>query len=121
MTGATGANQETASIYATLGQYRAAYQRLDVNAARAVWPSVDTRALARAFRGLREQEVVFKDCNLAIKTAEATAICGGRATFVTRVGSQTPRSEPREWTFRLKKAGDVWMITQAATAAGATP
>jgi CheY-like chemotaxis protein len=113
--------QETASIYAALGQYRTAYARLDVKATRAVWPSVDARALARAFSGLREQQVVFSGCSLAVNTADATAICGGRATFVTRVGSQAQRSEPREWRFRLKKAGDVWTIAEAATAVRATP
>lgn len=100
-------------IYATLKQYEHAYERLDANAARAVWPSVDTRGLARAFGGLKTQELEFARCDLAVQTAEATAVCGGRATYVPRVGNQQRHTESREWTFRLKKVDQSWMIVKA--------
>jgi hypothetical protein len=108
------ARPDTALIDATLDRYRAAYGRLDADATRAVWPSVDVRALARAFGGLREQEVHFDRCAVDVAGADATATCGGRAIYVTRVGSQDRRSEPRRWRFRLKKTGGGWTIANVS-------
>jgi hypothetical protein len=108
------ARPETARIDATLDRYRAAYGRLDADATRAVWPSVDVRALARAFGGLREQEVLFDRCAVDVAGIDATATCGGRAVYVTRVGSQDRRSEPRRWRFRLKKTGEDWTIADVS-------
>jgi CheY-like chemotaxis protein len=99
-------------IYQVLQQYERAYERLDVNAARAVWPSLNTRALARAFDGLKEQALEFSHCRVALESREATAICGGRASYVPRVGHQTARTEPREWTFHLRKVDQEWLIAR---------
>jgi hypothetical protein len=99
-------------IYHVLQQYERAYERLDVNAARAVWPSLNARALERAFGGLKEQALELSDCRIAMATREATAICGGRATYVPRVGHQTARTEPRQWTFRLRKVDQDWQIAR---------
>jgi hypothetical protein len=96
-----------------LRQYERAYERLDVDAARAVWPSLNARALARAFGGLKQQALEFSDCRVAMTPREATAICGGRATYVPRVGHQTARTEPREWTFQLRKVDQDWQIAKA--------
>jgi hypothetical protein len=106
---------EEQRIHAALKQYKSAYDRLDANAARAVWPTLDTRALARAFGGLKMQEVEFAKCDLAIESIEATAVCGGSATYVPRVGSQQRHTESREWTFRFKKVDRDWMIVKAET------
>jgi CheY-like chemotaxis protein len=100
-------------IYQVIQQYERAYERLDVDAARAVWPSLNTRALARAFDGLKEQALEFSHCRVAMESREATAICGGRASYVPRVGSQATRTEPREWTFRLRKIDHAWLIAKA--------
>lgn len=114
--GATAAlpTSEEPRIRAVLGQYEAAYGRLDASAARAVWPTVDSRALARAFDGLESQRLVFDHCDLTVTGAKAQAACRGSATYVPRVGDRSPRTEPRQWSFQLEKvAGDRWQILGA--------
>jgi hypothetical protein len=100
-------------IHAVLGQYRSAYERLDAAAAKAVWPAVDQRALARAFDGLRAQGLEFDDCQVQVREQQATATCRGRATFVPRVGSGDTRIERRQWTFELQRSGESWVIRNA--------
>ena len=100
-------------IYQVLQRYERAYEHLDVNAARAVMPSLNARALARAFDGLKAQALEFSHCRVAMELAEATAICGGSASYVPRVGRQSARTESREWTFRLRKVDHDWLIAKA--------
>jgi CheY-like chemotaxis protein len=107
------AREDERDIYQVLQQYERAYEQLDVDAAHAVWPSLNTRALARAFDGLKAQTLEFSHCRVAMASREATAICGGRASYVPRVGHQTARTEPREWTFRLRKVDEDWLIAKA--------
>lgn len=109
----TRSGADERNIYQVLERYERAYERLDVNAARAVWPSLDTRALARAFDGLKTQALEFSHCRVALDLAEATAICGGHASYVPRVGRQAARTEPREWTFRLRRIDHDWVIAKA--------
>lgn len=104
---------ETGEIAETLHRYADAYARLDATAARAVWPTVDQRALARAFDGLESQGLTFDHCDVAVAGAAATAICRGRARYVPKVGSREPLVERRQWTFRLRKAESGWEIVQA--------
>ena len=100
-------------IRGTLTQFRTAYSQLDVKAARQVWPSVDARALERAFEGLKKQALLFDRCDLAVNGAEASAACSGRATYVPRVGSSAARTDRREWNFQLKKVDESWTIASA--------
>jgi DNA-binding NarL/FixJ family response regulator len=109
----TRSGEDERDIYQVLQRYERAYERLDVKAAHAVWPSLDTRALSRAFDGLKAQALEFSHCRVAFELAEATAICGGRASYVPRVGRQAARTEPREWTFRLRKVDHDWLIAKA--------
>jgi hypothetical protein len=109
----TASRDDERVIYRVLEQYERAYERLDVRAAHAVWPSLNTRALARAFDGLKEQALEFSHCRVAIAPREATAICGGRASYVPRVGHQIAHREPREWTFSLRKVDQEWLIAKA--------
>jgi CheY-like chemotaxis protein len=105
-------NAAERDIHAALKRYARAYERLDPKAARAVWPSADTRALERSFKGLRSQQLEFARCEVAIvRAVEATAICDGRATYVPLAGRQ--RQEAREWTFRFRKIDEDWMIVKA--------
>jgi hypothetical protein len=107
------ARDEERNIYQVVQQYERAYEQLDVDAARAIWPSVDARALARAFDGLKEQQLEFSSCRVTVAAGEATVVCGGRASYVTRVGHHATRTEPREWTFRLRKIDANWLIAKA--------
>ena len=78
--------------------------------AAAVWPTVDRRALDRAFSQLSEQEFTFSSCEVSVQGVLASAACTGHARFVPKVGNTTPRSEPRRWDFRLRKAISGWVI-----------
>jgi hypothetical protein len=109
------ARTERSEIQRTLAQYRAAYDLLDAQAAQAVWPSVDVRALARAFDTLASQQLAFETCELQIAGESATAECRGSATYAPKIGNRGPKLEPRRWTFRLKKQGEEWKIQSAQT------
>jgi hypothetical protein len=104
---------DEAHIQATLRRYEAAYGRLDARAAQSVWPSVDARALARAFDGLDSQTLQIERCDVQVRGALAEAACQGSTTYVRRVGSKTPRTEARQWSFRLEKVGEEWQIQTA--------
>jgi hypothetical protein len=102
-------------VRAALKEYERAYEQLDAKAVRAVWPSVDTRALERAFHDLKSQTLVFDRCDIDVaRGSQAVAACSGRATYETRAGQQAARSEPREWTFTLQKSDEAWRIVSAS-------
>jgi hypothetical protein len=109
------ARPEQNEIQRILLEYRSAYDRLDAESAQAVWPSVDVRALARAFDSLTSQQLSFDNCQLDIAGEAATAECRGSATYTPKIGNRAPRLEPRRWTFHLRKAGDGWKIQSAQT------
>lgn len=101
------------AIGQVLEQYVDAYNRLDARAARRVWPSVDERALARAFAGLESQGIAFEACDLELDGLGATANCLGRARYVPRVGDRDPINQSRRWTFRLHRVAAGWEIVNA--------
>lgn len=98
-----------------LGGYRAAYQQLDVAAARQVWPTVDGAALSRAFAGLKSQGIQFENCKVDVQGEKATAECTGWSTFVPRVGSRNPQSMWLKWEFALQKRPAGWKIVDVRT------
>lgn len=100
---------ETA-IQTVLSQYRTAYRDLDAGAARAVWPSVDTKALRKAFDRLEQQDLIFDSCEIAVRDVRAVASCQGFAWYVPRVGSKDPHDDQRQWEFKLSKVDEVWLI-----------
>jgi hypothetical protein len=104
---------DEAHIESTLTRFRTAYSQLDARAAREVWPSVDVEALDRAFRGLKSQDLRFDRCDLTVDGQRARAACRGRAVYVPRVGNQSPKATPREWTFELLKSDQRWTIASA--------
>ena len=54
------------AVRAVLARYASAYERLDASAVKDIWPTVDERALARAFSDLDAQSIVFDACDLTI-------------------------------------------------------
>lgn len=110
------APSDAVQIQRALGQYRQAYDRLDARGARAVWPGVNERALARAFAGLESQGLVFDRCDVNVGDDSATAVCNGSARYVLKVGSKEPQVEPRRWTFSLRKSANGWEIENVDTA-----
>jgi hypothetical protein len=98
-------------IQSTLARYQKAFSALDANAAREVWPTVDERSLSRAFDRLEQQNVSFDACMIEVSNDDrAQATCRGTARYVPRVGSRTPRVDPRQWRFSLVKVRDEWFI-----------
>jgi hypothetical protein len=97
-----------------LKHLQTAYERRDATLAKAVWPTVNERALARAFDGLRSQSVTFDRCQLNVSGVAGEVACRGVTSYVPRVGSQYQRTESRQWTFRVRKDTDSWVITSAA-------
>jgi hypothetical protein len=108
--GVVGRASEEAAVRAVLEQYRGAYERLDADAARRIWPGVDERRLARAFSDLESQTLDFDRCRVDVTSRRGTAHCRGRATYIARVGKREPQTQVRDWTFQLWKAGDSWTI-----------
>jgi len=106
------ANDE-AGIQTTLTRFRTAYSKLDASAARDVWPTVDARALERAFQSLKSQDLRFESCKMTVTGARAQAVCKGRTAYVPRIGDQSPRYTSREWNFELRKADERWTIASA--------
>lgn len=100
----------------TLQRYRNAYEGLDAHSARAVWPTVNESALARAFDGLESQALTFDTCNVSVRGDAAAVVCRGTTRYVPKVGSREPRTEPRTWNFTLRKAGPAWTIESARAA-----
>jgi len=107
---AGGLTAETRAVAAALNRYQDAFSSLDANAAHAVWPSVDVRALAKAFGQLEEQTFDLEGCNITVAGAQAEADCAGNARYIPKVGNRTLRVEPRRWHFKLRQTNDQWFI-----------
>ena len=106
---------ETESILQVLQRYQRAVERMDARAAQAVWPSLDARALARAFTGLESNSLAFEDCGVTISTgAVAQAQCRAIATYLPKVGRRKPVNASHEYTFTFSKTGGDWRIDSAA-------
>jgi hypothetical protein len=104
--------ENVSRIRAVLSRYEAAYTGLDAAAARAVWPAVDERALARAFNNLESQRISLDQCDVSVTGASARAQCQGSASWVPKVGGGG-RTEARQWTFDLRQGGGGWQIVRA--------
>ena len=102
-------------VATVLNQYARAYGQLDASAARQVWPSVNERALARAFASLESQNVSFDDCSIDVRGQTANALCRGSASYVGKIGSRQQRTEARRWQFALRLDGEAWKIETAQT------
>ena len=87
-------------------------KNLDVSAAAEVWPSVDRRALSRAFATLKSQGLNFVACDIVVVESNATASCHGSVEFVRRVGRPEPMTAQQRWVFKMRKIGTHWMIEE---------
>ena len=98
-------------IRSVLRHYQSAFEQFDPNAVQAVWPSVDTKALSRAFDGLSSQNIVFDRCDVSVTAGTARAACNGGVQYVKRVGGGGTQSAKRQWVFDLQKSSDGgWQI-----------
>ena len=101
---------DTDAVRAVLDRYESAFSHLDASKAKAIWPSVDEKALGRAFGQLERQQVVLEACDVKVADQRAVAVCRGQASYVPRVGNKAARAEPRQWAFTLRKTGEGWII-----------
>ena len=101
---------ETRAVAVALDRYQNAFSALDANAAHAVWPSVDVKALARAFDQLETQTFDLEGCDITVSGPRAEADCAGNARYVRKVGNKALRVEPRRWHFTLRQTNDQWII-----------
>jgi hypothetical protein len=101
---------EPRGVAVALNRYQEAFSTLDVNAAHAVWPNVDVKALAKAFDQLEEQTFDLEGCNITVAGTRAEAECGGNARYIRKIGSRALRVEPRRWHFTLRQTNDQWVI-----------
>ena len=95
-----------------LDHYEQAYDRLDARRAAAVWPSVDAKALTRAFARLQTQDLDFGDCTFAVSASDAAARCAGVLRYARRIGDTAPRIEQHVWTIEFARAGETWQIVK---------
>jgi hypothetical protein len=103
-------NANTTGIQNALARYRRAFNSLDANAARAVWPTVNYPTLSRAFERLEQQNVAFDNCQIDVNNDRAEARCSGTTRYVPRVGSRTSHIDQRQWRFSMVKVKDEWFI-----------
>jgi hypothetical protein len=103
---------DDAAVQAALREYVDAFNRLDVNGAATVWPTIDRRALGSIFDRIERQQLDFRGCSVVLSTTDATARCEGSLTYVPRVGLSRSRREAHVWTFFLRKSQEVWHIVQ---------
>jgi len=96
-------------VEGVIERYRFAFSTLNSGVSD-FWPSVNSRALDRAFNELEQQLFDFDQCRVQLKGGQADATCTGTATFVPKVGDKTPRTQSRQWSFRLVRAGNRWII-----------
>jgi hypothetical protein len=101
------------TVRRVLVDYARAFERLDVQAAKAIRPSLDDRALQRAFEQLDGQQFRFASCGVSVSGDDASARCRGDATYRPKVGSRVMRLTAREWTFNLSRDNDRWQIVNA--------
>ena len=99
-----------------LRNYQSAFEQFDPDAVKAVWPSVDAKALGRAFDGLSSQSIVFDRCDVNVTGPSARAACFGGVEYVKRVGGGGTQSARRQWIFDLQKSADgAWRIRTLAS------
>lgn len=109
---ASPAISDEPKVRAVLARFESAYSSLNAPAAQAVWPTVDVRALGRAFDSLQAQQISLGDCAIALNGQRARADCRGTMSWTPKIGGGN-RSQARRWQFELATAGGTWQIVRA--------
>jgi hypothetical protein len=109
------AAEEEHAVRQTLLSYEEAYEELDVTAAADVWPSVDRRALSRAFATLKSQGLDFESCAITVRDSQATVACHGTLQVVRKVGNAVPLKADQHWLFKMRRLAGMWKIDEVST------
>jgi hypothetical protein len=104
------AHARDAGIRQLLQRYEDAYDHRDVQTAATLWPSLDQRALTRAFASLDRQDVSFDRCDIDASEARGSAVCVGTVRYVRSVGRSVEKEGRITWTFDLTRSGEDWRI-----------
>jgi hypothetical protein len=96
-----------------LQRYSAALESMNPTAVQDLYPSVDTRALATAFRDYQslDQNITINRIDLASDGQRATVVALVATAPVVKTGRASPVS--RTVTYNLRKQGDRWLIESA--------
>ena len=108
------------AVRRALHSYEIAYEGLDVAATAEIWPTVDRRALSRAFAALKSQDLVFKACSITVYDANATAYCRGTLEYVRKVGNPAPLSAEQQWVFKMRRQDGAWKIDDVSASQSAS-
>ena len=102
-------NNETA-IQQLLASYASAMESLNPSAVAAVYPNVDTRALAAAFREYASlnEDITINRIDVAADGQTATVNAVLAITQVVKIGRAAPVT--RNVVFALRRQGDQWLI-----------
>jgi hypothetical protein len=93
-----------------LNEYTEAFERLDVRAQKALYPTVDSKALQRRYEQITSQRLTLGPCGITVSGSTANARCRGSATYQPRIGTRPVQIASREWTFDLSKQDTSWRI-----------
>jgi hypothetical protein len=107
---ATRSVSEEELVRQLLDEYTGAFERRDVGATKALYPTVDGKALARAYEQIASQRLTLESCGITISGSTANARCRGSATFRPRIGTRPVQIASREWTFDFSKQDTSWRI-----------
>jgi hypothetical protein len=100
-----------AAVGEVLAMYRRSYNALDALSVSTIWQGVDLAALRRAFSTLRQQNMMFDRCDVAVPANDrALAQCDGSLTFVPRLGDAIPQTRRVSWAIDFQRARDRWVI-----------
>jgi eukaryotic-like serine/threonine-protein kinase len=111
-----GAPDEAAAvrdIQQVLSRYRSAFQALDVEALKAVYPGVDEPSARKLFASIRAYEVSLKVERIEVAGLVATAQCLGTYKAVPKPPGD--RGRPLRQTFELRWNGQGWTILRVHT------
>jgi hypothetical protein len=100
---------ERESIRSILSKYELAYSDLNVDAAAQVYPTLDKKALGRAFASLDSQQIRLSECDIQMGGPTARAVCMGTVLWSPKVGGGV-REQPRQWQFDLQRRDEGWRI-----------
>jgi hypothetical protein len=110
---ASDIRDQTEIIRDVLNRYTHSFETMDLGATKAVYPSVDDRALQKAYRALDGQQVRLSNCGVSIEGPDANARCRGTATYRPKIGPRTVQLTDLEWMFRLARGDAGWQIVNA--------
>ena len=105
-----------AAVLQVLDQYRAAYESMDVESLRRVYPSFENfQALQARFADLQSVAMAMGNRQVTIDpdSQRATATCLYSITFIPRTG-RTESTPPVRAEFQLRRQGGAWVIERIA-------